>query len=539
MPESDFREPPTSAAGGHASASTTERRIEDLMRSREQRRRQLPRAVAVGVAAGLIAVAFRWSLYWAEWWRDALVIWGHARGPVWIVLPLAVSIAGAVLSVLVVRRWAPEAAGSGIPHLKAVLDHLRQLAGPRVLPVKFVGGLLAMGSGLSLGREGPTVQMGGAVGQIVGRWLRCTTRERRTLVAAGAGAGLSAAFNAPLAGLVFVLEEVQRDFGANVFAATLAASVAADIVARLFLGQTPVFHVQIDAIPELNLLPLASVVGLVAAFFGIAFNRGLLASLDGFDWLRARASWAPAAVAGLLTGVVLWFAPTLVGTGRVLMDDMLTGNIGLFALAGIFAVRFALVLAAYGCGAPGGIFAPMLILGAALGLAIADGTGTMVALSANDIRAVAVVGMAAYFSAVVRAPLTGIVLMVEMTGQYALVLPLVLASAIAYGVAEFLRDPPIYHSLLERELRAAREPQRLAEPMLLQLSIAGGAPYDGRRVRDLALPPGCLVISIQRNGLNHVPTADAVVAAGDRMHVLVAPDASAAVTALRSGAGDG
>ena len=147
--------------------------------------------------------------------------------------------------------------------------------------------------------------------------------------------------------------------------------------------------------------------------------------------------------------------------------------------------------------------------------------------------------MAAYFSAVVRAPLTGIVLMVEMTGQYALVLPLVLASAIAYGVAEFLRDPPIYHSLLERELRAAREPQRLAEPMLLQLSIAGGAPYDGRRVRDLALPPGCLVISIQRNGLNHVPTADAVVAAGDRMHVLVAPDASAAVTALRRGAGDG
>ena len=142
------------------------------------------------------------------------------------------------------------------------------------------------------------------------------------------------------------------------FAATLAASVTADIVARLLLGQTPVFHVAIEAIPELALLPLASVVGLAAAVFGVAFNRGLLASLNAFDRLRARAAWAPAATAGLLTGLVLWFAPSLVGTGRALMDDMLTGDIGLLALTGIFAIRFVLVLAAYGCGAPGGIFAP-------------------------------------------------------------------------------------------------------------------------------------------------------------------------------------
>ena len=542
MPEPDSSDAPTPdgtmpVRAGDASASVVERHIDDLLRAHEQRRRQLPRALAVGLAAGLLAVAFRFALYWAEWWRDGLVTRAHAMGAVGAVLPLALSIGGAVLAVAVVRRFAPEAAGSGIPHLKAVLGNLRPLAGPRLVPIKFLGGLLAIGSGLSLGREGPTIQMGGAVGQIVGSWLRCTPRERRTLVAAGAGAGLSAAFNAPLAGLVFVLEEVQRDFGANVFAATLAASVAADIVARLLLGQTPLFHVAIEAIPELSLLPLASVVGLAAAVFGVAFNRGLLASLNAFDRLRARAAWAPAATAGLLTGLVLWFAPPLVGTGRALMDDMLTGDMGLLALTGIFAVRFVLVLAAYGCGAPGGIFAPMLILGAALGLAIANAAGTLVTLSGNDLRAVAVVGMAAYFSAIVRAPLTGIVLMVEMTGQYALVLPLVLASAIAYGVAEFLRDPPIYQSLLERELRAAHEPNRLAEPLLLQLSIVAGAPFDGRRVRDLALPPGCLVIAIERDGMNHVPTADAVLVEGDRVHVLVAPDASEAIGPLRHGAG--
>lgn len=527
--------PPT--ASGAANPAVVERRIGDLVRAHEQRRRQLPRALAVGVAAGLIAVAFRWTLYQAELWRDLLAARAHALGAPGVLLPLAIAIGGAVLSVAVVRRWSPEAAGSGIPHLKAVLDHLRQLVGPRVLPVKFVGGILAIGSGLALGREGPTVQMGGAIGQIIGGWLRCSPRERRTLVAAGAGAGLSAAFNAPLAGLVFVLEEVQRDFGAHVFAATLAASVAADIVARLLLGQLPVFHVSIDAIPELDLLPLAAGIGLAAALLGVAFNRGLLASLNAFDRLRERASLAPAAVAGLLTGLVLWFAPDLVGTGRAVIDTLFTGQVGLAALVAIFAIRFVLTLVGYGCGAPGGIFAPMLILGAALGLAVADAVGLLIALSPNDLRAVAVVGMAAYFAAVVRAPLTGIVLMVEMTGQYALVLPLALASATAYGVAEYLRDPPIYQSLLERELRAARASEHLAEPLLLDLAIVEGAPFDGRRVRELALPPGCLLVAIERAGRTMVPTADTAVAAGDRVQVVVSPTASAAVPLLRHGAG--
>jgi CIC family chloride channel protein len=514
-----------------------ERRIGDLLRAHEMRRRQLPRAILAGVAAGLVAVAFRWALHWAEWWRTALVVDARTFGWGDVALALAIAGGGAMLAIAVVTRWAPEAAGSGIPHLKAVLDHLRQLDGWRVLPVKFVGGLLAIGSGLALGREGPTVQMGGAVGQLVGGWLGGTPRERRTLVAAGAGAGLSAAFNAPLAGLVFVLEEVQRDFGANVFAATLAASVTADIVARLLLGQTPVFHVEIGDIPKLSLLPLASLIGVAAAVFGVAFNRGLLRSLDIADRLRRRWSLAPAAAAGVLTGAVLWWAPDVVGTGLPLVERMLAGEMTLLALAAVFAVRFLLTLAGYGCGAPGGIFAPMLILGAALGLMLADGAAVIVPIATPDLRAVAVVGMAAYFAAVVRAPLTGIVLMVEMTGQYALVLPLALASAIAYGVTEFFRDPPIYQALLERELRAARPQGRLSEPLLMDLSILSGAPFDDRRVRDLGLPAGCLVVSVERAGSHLVPSADMVVGAGDRVHVLVSPDARDAVPLLRRGAG--
>ena len=525
------------AAQRPASAAVVERRLDDLVRAHELRRRQLPRAIAVGLLAGLIAVAFRWSLSAVELARDRLTELAHGWGLAGIAAPLALAIGGAVLSTALVRRFAPEAGGSGIPHLKAVFDHLRSLAWARVLPVKFVGGVLAIGGGLALGREGPTIQMGGAVGQMVGGWLRCTPRERRTLIAAGAGAGLSAAFNAPLAGLVFVLEELQRDFGAHVFAATLAASVTADIVARLLMGQSPVFRVTIDTIPELDLLVLAGIVGVAAALGGVAFNRGLLASLSAFDRLRERFRLAPAMVAGALVGLTLWWAPALVGTGHVLTTTMLAGDLGAAALVGIFVVRFALTLVSYGCGAPGGVFAPMLILGGALGLAIAAVAGAVLPLTPNDVRAVAVVGMAAYFAAVVRAPLTGIVLMIEMTGQYALILPLALASAVAFGTAEWLRDPPLYRSLLERELRAARAAQPLADPLLLDLTIAAGAPFDGRRVRDLALPPGALLVSIERGGAHLVPTADSLVGDGDRIHVIVAPEAAAAVTLLRHGAG--
>src|SRR5262249_18966771 len=144
---------------------------------------------------------------------------------------------GAAAAVYVVRRLAPEASGSGIPHVKAVLHGLSAMDWRRLLPVKFAGGLAGIGTGLALGREGPTIQMGAATGQMVSGWFRCTPRERRTLIAAGAGAGLAAAFNAPLAGLVFVLEEVQRDFSNGVFTATLIASGVADVTARILLGQ--------------------------------------------------------------------------------------------------------------------------------------------------------------------------------------------------------------------------------------------------------------------------------------------------------------
>ncbi|KAB2963766.1 MAG: H(+)/Cl(-) exchange transporter ClcA, partial [Thermoanaerobaculia bacterium] len=245
----------------------------------ERRRRLFPRAVLTGALAGLVAVFFRHLLERAEELRIHAFALARDRGLPGMALAVTAAAVAVGLAAWLVRRWSPEAAGSGIPQLKLVLQRLRPLRAGRLLPVKFASGLLAIGGGLALGREGPTLQMGGAVGRLVSRWLPSTPRERHVLIAAGAGAGLAAAFNAPLAGLVFVLEEVQRNFSPGIFSASFLASVTADVVARLALGQTAVFHSPNPGTPPISGLPFYLVLGVVAGIVGVLFNRALLGGL--------------------------------------------------------------------------------------------------------------------------------------------------------------------------------------------------------------------------------------------------------------------
>jgi CIC family chloride channel protein len=510
--------------------------VHDFLRAHEQRRRQLPRAIVLGVLSGLVAVAFTRVLAATDVLRTRVIESAHAYGGSGMLIPVLVGALGAGVAVWMVRRFAPEAAGSGIPHVKAVLHHLQPMRGPRILAVKFVGGVLGIGGGLALGREGPTIQMGGALGQLVSRWFRGTARERQTLIAAGAGAGLAAAFNAPLAGLVFVLEEVQRDFSPTVFTATLVAAVTADVVARLLQGQLPVFHVQTESIPALEGLPVSLLVGVAAAVLGVAFNRALVGTLNLFQKTRPWPPWASGALVGGLVGAVGWFAPEVLGGGHRLVEQTLAGHVTLLALPGFFALRFLLTMLSYGSGAPGGIFAPLLVLGSELGLAVGIVAQRVLPHAVEHPETIAVVGMAAYFTAIVRAPLTGIVLVVEMTGNYSLVLPLLAACLTAYGVADLLGDRPVYEALLERDLLRGQERPALTGTLLVELTIAPGAPFDGALVRDLGLPPGCVLVTLRRNVEEQVPTADSRLQGGDRITAVVAPEAADAAILLRRGA---
>mgnify|MGYP001449032081 FL=1 len=510
--------------------------LSEYLDARQERRRLFPMAVLTGGLAGAVAVGFRLLLNAGEHvraWLSGQAAQGNSL--LALVVPLFCALA-AGLSVVLVRRFAPEAAGSGIPNLEAVLRRLRPMNWRRLLPVKFFGGVLAVCfGGLALGREGPTVQMGGAVGDAVARLFGGNFRDRETLMMAGAGAGLAAAFNAPLAGLVFVLEEVQREFRPLVFGATLIACVIADVVSRLVFGQNPVFAVPAVVAPPVGLFPVFCVMGAVIGLLGVGFNRALLTSLDLFGRVaKPVPAWVPAALIAAVVGVAAMFAPEVAGGGHHLTERALTAEVALAAIPLWLIGRLLLTLGGYASGAPGGIFAPMLALGALIGLGFA-GVWNAVLGGIAAPEAFAMVGMAAFFTAVVRAPLTGIVLIAEMTGGYALMLPLLGACLAAYAVPESLGDRPIYEALLERDLTRSGDAPAAEQPRVLTYRVHEEARFAHRLVRELGLPQGCILVSLRRGHAEQVPTAATRLLPGDRVTVLAAPTVENAAHLLHEG----
>jgi CIC family chloride channel protein len=415
-----------------------------------KRRHILPKALVIGLVAGLIASLFRKALQWSELHRIA---WLHQlpRGE-GLFVALALGGGGGGVGLWLVRRFAPETAGSGIPHLKSVVLGEKQLNWRRVLPIKFLAGLTGIGGGLALGREGPTIQMGGATGLMVSSWFRVKSGEgeRKALISAGAGAGLAAAFNAPLAGVVFVLEELHGAFTPVIFVAAFLASVTADVVCRVLTGDTPVFALHGMLPPSLSSLPVAIMLGALAGLGGVLFNRCLLGSLDLFDRFHRQPPFVVGAAAGLVVGFAAWFYPEISGSGALLAERAFTGSIALRWVLVLVAARFFLTMVSYGSGAAGGIFAPLLVIGALGGLGVGIAAHAIIPSWAVHPEVFAVLGMGALLTAIVRAPLTGIVLMIELTGEYDFMLPLLVSCFAAYGVAEALRDRPIYEALRER-----------------------------------------------------------------------------------------
>lgn len=508
--------------------------LEDLM-IRQQRRKMFPRAALVGLAAGLVASGFRIALASMDIVRNLLIDWSqHIRWFGWV-FPALFGMAGAVSSIYLVTHYAPETSGSGIPFLGAVLHRLRTMNWKRVLPIKFLAGLLAIGGGMTLGREGPTVQLGGAAGDAVAGLLRVPPRERRTLIAAGAGAGLAAAFNAPLAGVIFVVEEVQRDFHPFVFGAAFLAAVISDIVSRLLTGGLTVFSVPAYPTPPIESLPLFAVLGLFSGFLGVLFNQSLLWGTDFFKRFQGKERIGIVAGIGAMIGVIGWFSPLVIGGGHALTETILAGNAAFAIIPVYFLTRFFLTITSYGSGVAGGIFAPLLVLGSLLGLAVGQVSQGLFPAAVPIPAVFAVVGMAAYFTAIVRAPLTGIVLIVEMTGNYQQMLPLLVACFMAYVVAEFMRSVPIYEALLERDLKRDGSHINIKEPMVVDLVVEQGASFAGLELRSLGLPPGCVLVRCRKEGHDFVPTARTRLEPLLRITAVVAPEAIDGLTILRNG----
>lgn len=416
-------------------------------------------AVVAGGLSGLVAALFRVMLERGEGWRGTLIAQAHDHALLGFLLVVTATAIAAALGAWLVRRFSPEAGGSGIPHVEAVVSGDVPHPSYVLAPIKLVGGWLAIGGGLALGREGPCVQVGATISSLLGKLFRLGSRDRLTLFVAGAGAGLATAFNAPLGGAAFVLEELVRRFDTRFAIAALAASAGAIAVARIVLGDAPDFHVAAIPYPDFGAAVLFAALGVVAGLVGVAYNRAIVGALAVADRLQRFPVELRAAAVGAGVGVLAWYAPGLVGGGDNLTQQALSGSAVMSTVVVAFTLRFVLGAVSYAAQTPGGLFAPILVLGAQLGLLFAALSELGLPLAGLPGTAFAVVGMAALFTAVVRAPLTGIILITEMTGSFTLLLPMLSACAAAMLVPVLLGNAPIYDSLRQRLLRGAqREP---------------------------------------------------------------------------------
>lgn len=405
-------------------------------------------AILVGTATGFVGVAFLRGLQFGNGLRHDLVDYLSSL-PTGTGLALFAAAAGgcAAFAAWLVNRFSPTAGGSGVPHVEKILRGPGHPDHRFVFPVKFFGGLIALSSGLVLGREGPLVQMGAVIGDRVGRLFKGLENAWKPLMAAGSSAGVAAAFNAPVGATVFILEEVLKKATPLPFTLAAAAAIASASVQRGIFGMAEEYSAP-DAVagPTENLWAYATL-GVALGVLGIFYNR-LILHLVGARSLLNRIPALPRAFAiGVAIAIVGWFLPKDVTGGDVLTEQTLSGDITLTLLLSVALVRFFTGPLSYAAGTPGGIFAPIIALGALAGASFGTLIQSLSMELAPSVAAFAVAGMAAFFTATIGAPLTGIVICLEITGCYQLFLPMLVACFGSYATSNLFRGEPIYDAL--------------------------------------------------------------------------------------------
>ncbi len=416
-------------------------------------------SLIVGALTGIVGAVFQLSITKVQDSREFLLGILPQVPAYQLIVSVLFSAVLVFLAFLLVRRIAPEASGSGVHEIEGALDDVRTIRWKNVLPVKFMGGLFSLGGGMVLGREGPTIHMGGTIGKMVADLFKAGKEDSHALIAAGAGGGLTAAFNAPLAGILFVFEEMRPEFKYNFLSvqSVIVASVASDIALRSIMGQSPDIPMKMLATPPLTSLWIFIIFGLLFGIFGVVFNFLLIRTLDFFHNLKGSMFTLTGLYVGAFIGLLAWLYPDIVGGGYEVIPRALSGSIPVTMLLLLFFARFGTTMISYGSGAPGGIFAPMLALGTLFGMWYGNIAHSFVPDLIVRPELFAVAGMAALFCATVRAPLTGIALTIEMTGNYDMILPLILTCLTATLVAEGLGGKPVYTLLLKRALSLTRK----------------------------------------------------------------------------------
>lgn len=415
-------------------------------------------ACVVGTLTGIVGSVFQLAIARIIAWRLDTVTQADATPISHYLLAFLIPALMGFVAYYLVNRYAPESSGSGIPEIEGALLDLRPVRWMRVLPVKFFGGLAALGSGMVLGREGPLVQMGANLGKMVSDFSHYDKQKtQHALVAAGAGAGITAAFNAPLGGIVFVIEEMREEFQFSEASikAVIAASVCACIAYQMIVGQNPILYLGQAALAPLGSLWICALLGVFLGVVGVVSNQAIISTRKALDRVYAKNRWifpfTGFFIAGLI-GVIALSKPEVTGGGFDIIPDVIAGSYALVPLLAIMLARLVLTVMCFGSGAPGGVFSPTLALGTVAGVSFGLLMAQVLPTHEMPLMTYAILGMAGLFAATIRAPLTGIVIVVEMTGSYALILPLILTCLASTFTAQTLGGSPLYTAMLDNTL---------------------------------------------------------------------------------------
>ncbi|MER5215701.1 chloride channel protein [Streptomyces sp. NPDC002838] len=414
-------------------------------------------AVVVGAGAGAGSVVFRWCIK-----AFTQLFSGHADyaaspgadnphapwlGPYFVLLAPLI---GGLLYGPLVNRFAKEARGHGVPEVMLAVAQRGGRISPKVAVVKTLASALTIGSGGSVGREGPIVQIGSALGSTLGRVTKMTEGRLKLLVACGAAGGIAATFNAPLAGVFFAMELILDTFSAEAFGATVLASVTASVIGRAAFGDVAFLHLPDFHVDHLAQYGLFAVLGVVAAVAGVGFSRFLYLIEDACDWAWRGPEWLRPAVGGLALGLVLLALPEMYGVGYPVLQKATEGGYAIGFLLLLLVGKMLATSLTIGIGGSGGVFAPSLFIGAMLGSVYGTGVHHLLPQSAGAVGAYALVGMGAVFAGASQAPITAVVILFELTGEYSIILPLMLAIVLATAVSRLLSHDTVYTLKLRR-----------------------------------------------------------------------------------------
>ncbi|MBC2856527.1 ClC family H(+)/Cl(-) exchange transporter [Cetobacterium sp. 2A] len=488
----------------------------------------------IGVLTGFIVSFYRYCLKFASILRAKYLTLNQLNDPqflikIWILFILI----GFIVDFI--YRKLPTTSGSGVPQVKAII--LRKLTYKKwfsELLGKFIGGFLGIGAGLSLGREGPSVQLGSYVAFGLSKIFKKNIMETNYLVTSGASAGLSGAFGAPLAGVMFSLEELHKYFSTKLLICTLLASIASDFVGRRIFGISPafVFHVNypLSINPYFQFL-LFILFGIIVAIFGKLFTTVLIKTQDTFTRIPLP-RWLKISSVMTLSFVLCFILPEVSGGGHDLVETLVHSQSTLKFLIILFFIKLFFTAISYSTSFPGGIFLPMLVLGAVLGKIYALFLINVLNVGYDFIPHYMVLGMAAYFVAVVRAPITGIILILEMTGSFEHLLALTTVSLVAYYVTEIMKLEPIYEILYKRMKKDEPEDDENPNKTVITIPIIAESYLDGKIISEVVWPEEILIVAIEENGVERIPSGSTRISSGSKLFILMSEKKARIITEL-------